>query len=117
MGIPDITEALRNLFSSKRIVASPDEAPYDSMYGKNIKLENARAEFRKIKEQEELKFLQEEITRYKKTERTKMWTDNGGLFPSAKLPERNMISQRRLMQKRGNAISTETNIVGSGGLI
>lgn len=119
MGISEVTEALKGLFSSKRIVAEQDAAPYGSYTGRNIKLENAREEFRKIKEEEELKFLEQENEKHRKAQRSHFWTDNGGLFPSAQHPERNMISIRkeRTQQRKPGALSIKTNLLGSGGTI
>ena len=75
-----IKEALEDLFGRKREVASSDEAPYDSFHGKNIKLENARQEWRKVMEERELKELTAALNDHRTEQRGKMWTDNGGMF-------------------------------------
>ena len=66
-----------------RNVPEVDAAPQDGFYGRNVKLENARAEWRKIEERNELARLKAQIAADKKIERSKYWTDNGGLFPGS----------------------------------
>ena len=64
----------------KREVADEDSAPHDSLYGKNVKLENARREARKISEKLELERLQRYIKADREKQRAKRWTDHGGFI-------------------------------------
>lgn len=75
-----ILNFFRNFSNRERVVANSDEAPYDSLYGKNAKLEDARREYRKIQEKAELEHLKKKIKAHKIQENHKRWVDNGGFF-------------------------------------
>jgi hypothetical protein len=83
MGIKEILGKFAGT-KSERSVAASDEAPYDSFFGKNVKLENARQEWRKIEEESELKDLNIRVAEAKKIKRQGLWLDSGGFFPGAK---------------------------------
>lgn len=97
-----------------RAVPEVDAAPTDGFYGRNVRLENARSEWRKIEERNELARLKIQIAADKKIERSKFWTDNGGMFvPTNQLGQQQMQDPNNpYAQKKKKLFGLETGMFG-----